>query len=49
MDSSSCPKGTTMDERNQDIITLLSDESFQRWLTGKASDEENTQWHTWLQ
>jgi len=38
-----------MDERNQDIITLLSDESFQRWLTGKASDEENTQWHTWLQ
>lgn len=36
-----------MSEQNRNLIALLSDESFQRWLSGKASDEENQQWANW--
>lgn len=36
-----------MTEPNRNLIVLLSDESFQRWLSGKASDEENQQWADW--
>jgi ferric-dicitrate binding protein FerR (iron transport regulator) len=37
-----------MTEQNHNLIALLSDESFQRWLSGKASGEENKQWTEWL-
>ncbi len=30
------------------ICKLLSDESFLRWLSGKASQEENEKWNRWL-
>lgn len=33
---------------NQDIISLLADESFQRWLAGTASEAESKQWQKWL-
>ncbi|KAA3612593.1 MAG: DUF4974 domain-containing protein [Calditrichaeota bacterium] len=32
----------------QDIIRILTDESFQRWLAGKATSEEKASWDTWL-
>jgi transmembrane sensor len=38
-----------MIEQNRDLIVLLSDESFQRWLSGKASGEESKQWTAWLE
>jgi len=37
-----------MAEPNRDIEFLLSDESFQRWLSGKAGSEEQEQWNAWL-
>lgn len=33
---------------SQDIVSLLLDESFQRWLLGKASQAEAEQWNDWL-
>lgn len=33
---------------NSDPVSLLIDESFQRWLTRKASDAEAKQWNDWL-
>jgi ferric-dicitrate binding protein FerR (iron transport regulator) len=32
----------------QDVISLLADESFQRWLSGEASPAEDSQWREWL-
>jgi ferric-dicitrate binding protein FerR (iron transport regulator) len=38
-----------MPSDNQHLIVLLSDESFQRWITGSASEAENQQWAAWLE
>lgn len=32
----------------QTVESLLSDESFQRWLSGQAGSEEEAQWRAWL-
>ncbi len=37
-----------MPEQFRDVEALLADESFQRWLSGKASIEESRQWSAWL-
>lgn len=37
-----------MAESIQEVESLLSDESFQRWLSGNAGSEENEQWIAWL-
>lgn len=37
-----------MTTESQDIVSLLLDESFQRWLLGKASPAEDEQWNDWL-
>ncbi|MBD3289298.1 DUF4974 domain-containing protein [candidate division KSB1 bacterium] len=37
-----------MTNLNSQIKTLLSDESFQRWLDGRASEEEERKWSEWL-
>jgi len=31
-----------------DLHLLLLDESFQRWLSGQASNEEEKKWENWL-
>lgn len=41
-------KAQNMTEPTPNIESLLSDESFLRWLTGKASDDESKQWIDWL-
>lgn len=37
-----------MAQENHEIVSLLADESFQRWLSGNASDEEIKLWNEWL-
>jgi ferric-dicitrate binding protein FerR (iron transport regulator) len=37
-----------MTRRRQTIESLLSDESFQRWISGQASQEEQERWTHWL-
>jgi ferric-dicitrate binding protein FerR (iron transport regulator) len=37
-----------MNKDTHDLESLLADESFQHWLSGKASDEEEKQWTAWL-
>ncbi|MCI0695148.1 FecR domain-containing protein [candidate division KSB1 bacterium] len=37
-----------MSQENHEIVSLLADESFQRWLSGNASDEEIRRWNEWL-
>lgn len=37
-----------MTGKYQDIISLLSEESFQRYLSGKASEKEIKSWKKWL-
>lgn len=41
-------KEPKMAEQFRDIGSLLSDESFQRWLSGKATADETKQWTAWL-
>ena len=36
------------DQTRNDLIALLSDESFQRWLAGKASPDEISHWTQWV-
>jgi ferric-dicitrate binding protein FerR (iron transport regulator) len=38
----------SLPDYSHDLIALLADESFQRWLSGKASDEERKRWKEWL-
>jgi len=37
-----------MTTNEQDVISLLADESFQRWLNGTAPAAENLHWRAWL-
>ncbi len=38
-----------MIEKTDEILDLLLDESFQRWLSGQATEEEEQDWNKWLQ